>query len=77
MRIPKKTLATQALKLFSHYHKTIGVNNLAKCPKCGEEVKKPDKEWDYGPKRDPKRFQCQHFRCSKGHGFVVWNKSKK
>lgn len=50
---------------------------MAKCPKCNEEVTKPTKEWDYGPKNDPKRFRCQYFKCSHGHGFTVWNLTKK
>jgi hypothetical protein len=50
---------------------------LARCPKCKEEVELPKKEWNYGPKKEPTRFKCQYFKCSKGHGFTVWNKTKK
>jgi hypothetical protein len=50
---------------------------LVKCPKCSEEVRLFKKEWDYGPKDDPKRFRVRYFKCSQGHGFMVWNKAKK
>jgi len=29
-----------------------------KCPECGNEVKKPIKEWDVGPKLHVKLYEC-------------------
>jgi hypothetical protein len=53
---------------------------MAKCPKCGEEVQKPYREWDYGVKKNPnwhrpvpcKNIHYKYYRCSQGHGFTLW-----
>jgi len=70
--VPKNRKILNAKKLSNS-----AVIYMPKCPECDEEVAKPTKEWDYGPKNDPKRFRCQYFKCSHGHGFTVWNLTKK
>lgn len=39
------------------------VRGLAKCPRCGTEVARPSKEWDYSVFH-VKKFDCK--KCEKG-----------
>jgi len=41
---------------------------MAKCPKCGTEIEKPNKEWILQPQSGPQSVSCaikiKHYVCS-------------